>query len=158
MSSDVFVIGVGNRDRGDDGIGPIVADVVDARDPQVLTYVAEGDLSGLAMLWQSDQDVVIVDATASGRPPGSIVEIDALAEPLTVDTGLVSSHGVGLAEAIELARLLDRLPRRLTIIGVEATTFEQFDDLTPAVLAAVPAVVDRVHAIVDTAHQGADHA
>ncbi len=132
-----FVIGVGNRDRGDDGVGPLVVDEIRRSWPEIETFVAEGDLSDLAMRWGADQSVVIIDAIRSGRPVGTIVEIDALAEQLPTQQGLLSSHGVGLAEAVELARLLDRLPRQLKVIGVEAKSFNQFDPVTPEVAAAI---------------------
>ena len=143
-----FVIGVGNRDRGDDGVGPLVVDEIRRCCPEIETFVAEGDLSDLAMRWEADQSVVIIDAISSGRPVGTIVEIDALAEQLPTQQGLLSSHGVGLAEAVELARLLDRLPRQLKVIGVEAKSFNQFDPVTPEVAAAIKqlgANQDRYH-------------
>jgi hydrogenase maturation protease len=73
-----------------------------------------------------------------------VAVVDALDRGLTVEAGLLSSHGIGLAEAIELGRLLDRLPRTLTIFGVEAKCFGQFEPVTPEVAAAIPNVVERV--------------
>jgi hydrogenase maturation protease len=46
--------------------------------------------------------------------------------------------------AVELARALDRLPRRLWIVGVEAVGFEHGAGLSPPVAAAVPAAVAAV--------------
>ena len=145
-----LVIGVGNRDRGDDAVGPIVADMFADRD-DVETLVAEGDLSDLALRWGRHHQVVIVDAMVSGRKPGTIVQIDALDGRLPIDGGLVSSHGVGVTEAIELARALGRLPQRLTIIGVESTAFAQFDELTPVVTDAIRLIVDRVEHLLEIA-------
>lgn len=150
VTAQALVIGVGNRDRGDDAIGPVVVDVVRERfDDRYATCVVEGDLSDLSLSWHQDQDVVIVDAMVSGRPAGDVWEFDALEEQLRIDSGLLSSHGVGLAEAIELARILDRLPRSLTIIAIEATTFGQFDELTPEVAGAADRVVDRIEKLID---------
>lgn len=145
-----LVIGVGNRDRGDDAIGPLVADMFAGRD-DVETLVAEGDLSDLALRWARHHQVVIVDAIVSGRKPGTVVQIDALDERLPIDGGLVSSHGVGVTEAIELARVLGRLPQRLTIIGVESTAFAQFDELTPDVADAIRSIADRVEHLLGIA-------
>ena len=148
--SPTMVIGVGNRDRGDDGVGPLAVDALRERlGPLANTFVAEGDLSDLAIRWSRDQAVVIVDGMSSGRAPGSIVETDAITNRLTTEETLLSSHGVGLAEAVELARLLDRLPKRLTVIGVEIGQFGQFDDVSPAVRKAIPIVVDRVRALLE---------
>ncbi len=125
MTGTKLVIGVGNRDRGDDGLGPMVIDALaDRRPPEATGHetvlaVIEGDLSSLPLRWTPDHDVVIVDAMVTGRPIGSVVVIDALARSLEPTTGLLSSHGIGLADAIELARLLRRLPTSLTVVAVE---------------------------------------
>ncbi len=145
MSRPPLVIGVGNRDRGDDGFGPIVIDTLRPMiEPWVETYIAEGDLSDLALRWSPDHVVVVVDAMVSGRPAGSIVETDALRHRLATEDTLLSSHGVGLAEGIELGRLLDRLPKQLVVIGVEVERCGQFDTLTEAVADAVPVVTRRI--------------
>jgi hydrogenase maturation protease len=149
-----IVIGVGNSDRGDDGVGPSVARQIDALGSDAIsTIVAEGDLSDLALRWQDGQDVVIVDAMSSGRAPGAVVRIDALDRTLPIGRGLLSSHGVGLAEAIELGRLLDRLPRTLTIFGVEGATFEQFAPMSAEVEAAIPRLVSTISEQLESARQ-----
>lgn len=140
----LLVIGVGNRDRGDDAVGPAVIDHVRKVAPQLQTLVAEGDLSDLVLRWTPNQDVVVVDAVRSARRPGSVTVTDALATELTTEESLLSSHGVGLAETVELARLLDRLPRSLVVVGVEAQSFGQFDPLTEDVAAAVPLALQEV--------------
>ena len=55
-----------------------------------------------------------------------------------------STHAVGLAEAIELARTLGRLPARLVVYGIEGERFEAGTGLTPAVSAALAAVAAAV--------------
>ncbi len=62
--------------------------------------------------------VILVDAMHSGARPGTVrrlgrEEIDAIHAP-------VSSHGLGVAEAIRLADALGELPDRLEIVAVEA--------------------------------------
>jgi hydrogenase maturation protease len=143
-----LVVGVGNRNRGDDGVGPRVVDAVRARLAHVSTYLAHGDLSDLVMRWEPDQRVIVVDAMVSGRPPGSIVQVNAIEEQLPIDGGLLSSHGVGLAEAVELARVLDRLPATLTIFGVEAEQFEHLGKVGTNVASAIDEVVDRIEALI----------
>lgn len=149
------MIGIGNRDRGDDAVGPVVADAIAELEfptghPGVVTSIAEGDLSDLALRWNADQAVIIVDATVSGAEPGTIVEIDGLVDRLPSDSTPVSSHGFALGDAVELARLLGRLPRSLTIIGVEARSFDDVAPISESVRAAIPAVIDRITATLDS--------
>jgi hydrogenase maturation protease len=115
------VIGVGNRDRGDDGIGPAIIDDLSCRvGDDVVTIVREGDLAVLPLLWESNDDVVIVDANVSSGPIGELREIDP--GQLTPSAGM-STHGLDVADAIRLARRLDWLPARLRVFGVSGRDF-----------------------------------
>lgn len=142
-----LIFGVGNPQRGDDAVGPMVIDSLRERlDPEkdrVEMRVLSGDLVDLGLSWHSDQDVVIVDAMVGGGSPGTIAEFDGL-DGVPLGQGTVSSHTIGIAEAVELARLLNRLPRSLTIISVEGLTFQHFDPPSTAVAASIPLVVDRL--------------
>ena len=144
-----LLIGVGNRDRGDDAVGPFVVDELrDRHDGHFDYLVAAGDLSDLALRWRREQSVTIVDAMMSGRQPGTTVEIDCLAHPLEVPTGHLSSHGVGLSDAIELGRSLELLPVALRVLAVEAEQFEHGAPLSSSVAAAAVKLVDRLPAIM----------
>jgi hydrogenase maturation protease len=52
-----------------------------------------------------------------------------------------STHAFGVGEAIELARALGRLPRRVLVYGVEGREFAAGEGLSPAVAAAVEPLV-----------------
>jgi hydrogenase maturation protease len=137
--SDTLVIGLGNSWRGDDGAGPAVArslrDEVAAR-----VHVYEGEPVGLIDDWTSADAVIVVDAVSSGAPPGTIHRLDALSEPIPAALSQGSTHAFGLAETIELARALDRLPDRLTVYGIEGERFGAGDQLSAPVRGAVEAV------------------
>jgi hydrogenase maturation protease len=115
-----LVIGLGNRLRGDDGLGPAVAQrLVQVVDGEV-DVIECSDPASLMDDWAGAERVVIVDAVASGRTPGAITVIDAIGSPLP-GTGwaLGGTHALSLPAVIELARALDRLPPRLHVVGVE---------------------------------------
>jgi hydrogenase maturation protease len=44
--------------------------------------------------------------------------------PITGDTRGCTTHAFGVAEAVELARVLGRLPHRLSIYGIEGRKFD----------------------------------
>jgi hydrogenase maturation protease len=137
----LLVIGVGNRDRGDDAVGPIVCDMVEQLGvPQVDTIVFEGSALDLPLRWSADDRVVIVDAAEPAGEPGLISTTDALSARL-VAPGPVSTHTIDVGAAVELARALDRLPAELTIIGIEGAGFEFGAPLTLAVQQAAHQVV-----------------
>lgn len=144
-----LVIGVGNRHRGDDAVGPIVARLVAERCGAAVEMLeADGDLSDLALRWRSDQDVVIVDAMVTGGEPGTLIEIDGAGPGRPTTNRPMSSHGIGVAEAVELARLLDRLPRSLIIVAIEGDCFDLFAPPSQPVSASVGPAADRIVAIL----------
>jgi hydrogenase maturation protease len=146
-----IVIGIGNRDRGDDAVGPIVCDRLHARhpaDPDRQVVVCEGSILDLALHWDHDDHVVIVDAVQPGDEPGRIVTIDATVDPLPTP-GAVSTHEIDVSVAIELARAIGRMPARLLIVGVEAAQTEWGAPPSHAVEAAIDSVVELVVELVD---------
>ena len=72
--------------------------------------------------------------------------MEAGAQALPKDLARCSSHGLGLAEAVELGKALGRLPGRLVIFAVEAATLEQGAAISPRVAAAADEVASSVAA------------
>lgn len=140
-----LVIGVGNPYRRDDGVGLVVARRLAGTQLEGLRVLElRGEGTALMEAWRGGQRVIVVDAVQSGAPPGRIHRLDARAQPMPSGLFHCSSHAVGLAEAIELARALGQLPLRLVVYGVEGQTFAAGEGLSPAVAAAAEEVVKRV--------------
>ena len=93
--------------------------------------VYEGEPVGLIEDWSGADAVIVVDAVSSGAPPGTIHRLDPLSEPIPAALSQGSTHAFGLAETIELARTLDRLPARLTVYGIEGERFAAGDSSAP---------------------------
>ena len=117
----VLVVGVGNRDRADDGVGPAIADRIAESGLGVDVMVREGDLADLPLAWSGYPTVVVVDA-AAGEPVGSVTIDDGVLSGSS-SPGPQSTHGIGLIEAIQLARHLGRLPERLVLVAVGGRNF-----------------------------------
>jgi hydrogenase maturation protease len=137
------VVGVGNDLRGDDAAG---WEVVRRLSPSASLRLHEhaGDAPGLAGLWDPEDDVVIVDAVVADAPPGTIFEIDALAEGLPATVSWATTHGTGVAEGVEMARALGLLPRSLVVVGIVARRFDLGAPMTEEVERAVDEVVRRL--------------
>jgi hydrogenase maturation protease len=58
--------------------------------------------------------------------------------------GSSSTHAVGVGEAIELARALDRLPARVVVFGLEGARFEAGTTMSAEVQEAVGPLVDAI--------------
>jgi hydrogenase maturation protease len=120
-----IILCVGNRDRGDDGVGARVAALLRGREPAEAEVIeCFGEATLLLEALEGASAAVIVDAALSGAPAGTVRRFDLNSEaaPLLGDAG-VSSHGFGLAAAIGLARALGTLPNVCILFTVEAESF-----------------------------------
>jgi hydrogenase maturation protease len=131
------VIGVGNEWRSDDGAGIAVARLLDPAPAGVRVLAREGEPLDLIEEWTGAREAIVVDAASSGAEPGTVHRLDASAGPLPVELFGQSTHALSVAEAVELGRMLGRLPERLLVLGVEGERFGAGNGLTPAVEAAV---------------------
>lgn len=144
-SRETLVICLGHPDRGDDALGRIVAQRLRARTPDHVTVIdTDGDAGRLLDLLADADNAVIVDAAVSGAASGTIHRLDAAADPLPGEMFAVSTHAMGLAESVELARMLGQLPRHCVVYAVEGGSFTFGAPLSPPVAAAVDDVVARV--------------
>ncbi|MGB5559880.1 MAG: hydrogenase maturation protease [Paracoccaceae bacterium] len=138
MPSARLIVGVGNRFRSDDGVGPWVAEKLRAAGH--VAQIHAGDGTGLLDLFSTCDEIILVDATRSGTPPGTLITLDATRAPLRADLFHYSTHRFGLAEAVETARALGGLPRRLTVFGIEGGDFGAGIELTAPVARAAEAL------------------
>ncbi|MFI0980852.1 hydrogenase maturation protease [Streptomyces sp. NPDC021093] len=146
----IAVIGVGNEFRRDDGVGWAVVGrlredfAVLSSFADVALAVCDGDPVRLIGLWEGADLAVVVDAAhAHPASPGRVhrLELDSGTAGRPSST---SSHGLGLGEAVELARILGRLPTRLIVYAVEGVDSTYGPGLSPAVAAAVEPVAGSI--------------
>ena len=137
-----LVIGLGTS-FGDDRAGwevvvrlqdvlPVGPRAAAASDPLVVLDTLPGD-----------ELLIVVDACRGAGPEGSVHRFEWPDPRLTAECG-VSSHGVRLTAALELAGRLGRLPPRVVVFAVEGSSAEPGAGLSPAVAVVLPEVVDRV--------------
>jgi len=143
----VLVIGLGNELRGDDGAGIEVARRLRglAAEAGIDVRAQQGEPAGLIDAWSGRKAVLIVDTMRSGAELGTICRFDASCEPLPAQLrGSSSTHALSLAEAIELARALGRLPPRVVVFAIEGQRFETGAALSDEVQAVIPKVAGMV--------------
>jgi hydrogenase maturation protease len=132
------VIGIGNAMRGDDGAGVAVAERLGG-------VACEEEPSRLIEAWEGADAAILVDTVVSGAPAGTLHRFDASEERIPAHALRSSTHAIGLAETIELARALGKLPPRVIVHGIEGASFEAGAPLTPEVAAAV----ERLAALIE---------
>jgi hydrogenase maturation protease len=141
----VLVVAIGNPDRGDDGFGPAVAQRLRGRVPPTVRILERsGDALALIEDWNSSPPVIIVDAMTPITKPGRVHRLDLTHSPLPVGCSPRSSHAFGVAETVELARSLGRLPQCLLAYVVEGEQFGTGAPLSLVVAEAVGDVAERI--------------
>ena len=137
MSRRVLVAGLGNEYRSDDGAGPAVAIHVSDRMPSVESKVISEPLD-LIGTWDDVDLAVVVDATRSGEPPGTVQLVDlAVGNSAAPSAGPMSSHGMDLPRVLRLAQAMGHAPHRVVVVGIEGENFSDGVGLSPAVELAV---------------------
>lgn len=126
------IIGIGNRDRGDDGAGVVVVEELTG----CTIHVVDAGALDMFNLWCETDDVVVVDAMRSGARPGTVRSFDVRETPLPGET-FASTHSFGPSAGIELARALGRMPASIEVIGIEAGDLTVGANLSPPVAQAV---------------------
>jgi len=142
----VVVLGVGNLIMADEGVGVRVIEALErdyALPPRVVAIDAGtssmellGDLSHLDFL-------LVVDAIAADKPPGTLVKLAGDAVPVFFRRNL-SPHGIGLSDVLAALEFMDAAPREVVIIGVQPVALELSTELTPTIAARVPELVAMV--------------
>ncbi|MFO1429487.1 MAG: hydrogenase maturation protease [Candidatus Competibacteraceae bacterium] len=112
----------------------------------MVTLQLDSDGVNLMEAWQGFKQVIVVDAACSGAVPGAIHRLDAPQSELQRGLFHYSSHLFGVAEAVELARQLGRLPERLVIYGIEGVAFAYGEGLSAVVAEAVERVAAAIMA------------
>ncbi len=136
MSHDLVIIGIGNMYRGDDAVGLMVADELERSG--IRTIKCRGDATELMETWEGYTKAIIIDACPYMEEVGKIYRIDINEdEDILINAVRTSSHNFGLSEAIELSKLLKSLPDEVIIYAIEGEKFNNGDDISNKVKAAV---------------------
>lgn len=144
------VIAIGQAAAGDDGVGLAVLDALRARGvPADVECLRAPEDAALVSLLETRAPVVLVDAVLDA-PAGRVLVLspDDLAMR---GARAVSTHGIGVANAIELARTLapDAVSPSVRVVAITIERAVRYEPrLSPAVSAAVPRAAARVLELV----------
>lgn len=140
------IIGIGQDAAGDDGIGiAVVRRLNTMAIPEGVEVIERLEPSAVInQLTDGVERVILVDAIVDGGGSGRVLQIDPSQVNATNGQPL-STHGIGLFEAIDLARTLDQaaMPRQITIVGITIEQPTRYRaELSESVAAAIPAAAE----------------
>jgi len=146
----VLVLALGNVLLGDDGLGAAAVARIEREyrvPPSV--HLEDGGTLGLSLLGllTNAEHVILVDAVRADGLPGTLVRLDGEDVGDAVRDRL-SPHQVGVADLLDAARLIDRYPATVTLLGLvpdaielavvrSAAVDDKLDDLVAAIVREV---------------------
>lgn len=151
MGGRIRIIGIGSP-FGDDRLGWVAAEMLRALVPlhsaagPIEILVLDRPGSALLSQWQNTDTLILIDAIRSGQTPGSLHCIAA--DRIGDNSPMTSSHGFGVAAALDLARALGELPDRCQVCGIEIDPAYAGEELSPAARAALPELVHRIEGLL----------
>jgi len=125
----------------DDGAGVLAARRL--RELGIPAEVQSGGAFELIAGWDQDQHIILIDAVVTGAPAGTIHVWEG-SPPHLPRAAHLSSHGFGLAEAFRLGQILNCLPERITVFGIEGDQFGMGEQLSTEVAGAVERVTQQI--------------
>ncbi len=149
----IIIIGIGQKFRGDDAIGPEVVLAWEKKYPEKAEklQIKISPLPGLELLglFEDADTAILVDAVQSGGQAGEI-HIVGSEQLVSFGAGSGSVHGFGVAETLALGRLAnpEAIPENLIIIGIEAKDLDVGEPISAEVRESIPNAVVKLDEIV----------
>jgi hydrogenase maturation protease len=138
----IRIVGCGGP-RGDDAAGWAAIDRLRDQLGRAVAGVSLHHAAGgpdILELLDGRGTLILVDAVSSGAAPGTIHRLE-WPNPRLITLRPRSSHDLGPVAALDLASVLDRLPPRVILYGLEAAGLRSCPTLTEVVAAALPLLV-----------------
>lgn len=149
MTAKTLIVGIGNRFRGDDALGCVIADEIKKQVSNSVEVIEHnGDPAALIDLWQGYSQVILIDAVSSGAEPGTMHYVDLRQQSIPEVFRNYSTHALGIAEAVELARVLGKLPLSIVFFGIEGEDFKSASPLSPQLQHAVKELPSKIMEVI----------
>jgi hydrogenase maturation protease len=144
--SRVLILGIGNLLWADEGFGVRCVEALHARCrfPSSVR-VMDGGTQGMFLLGHvlNSTHLLLFDAIDFGLAPGSLRVIRDDQVPSWMGAKKMSMHQTGFQEVLAAARLMERLPRGIALVGVQPERLDDYGgSLRPAVKARIPAALE----------------
>lgn len=152
LNAVIAVVGCGNSNRRDDGVGPQVIGMLKRRGLEgATTKLLDAGTDGMAVMFAARgcTSLIVVDAARTGAEPGAIYEVPGAELERPYSPGL-NLHDFRWDAALHAGRSIFReaFPRDVTVLLIEAADLDFGIGLTEAVAAAADKVVERIEALV----------
>jgi len=148
----IAVIGCGNPNRRDDGVGPAVIRLLkERRVPASSALFFDAGTDGMSVMFAARgcRKLIIVDASRIGVEPGAIHIVPGDELERAYSPGL-NLHDFRWEDALHAGRQIfkESFPKEVTVFLIEAADLGFGLELSDAVLRAAAAVASRIEAMI----------
>lgn len=154
-----MILGIGNTLLQDEGIGIHLLNYIKVQNPQWVSCDAPfekiemidgGTLSfDLLSSIRAEQDLLVLDAVNLQQPPGTVYCFEDQAVDKFLSQPGKSVHEVSLQDLFDMSRLVDQLPQRRALIGIQPEIIDWGNELTPTVQQALPKAEIQIKKILE---------
>lgn len=138
IKNNIKVLGIGSP-FGDDQLAWKVLDLLQ-QNPHLQKYIPQPifieklDRPGLHLLnlIQETRTVFLIDAVKTNTVPGTMHRLKNQ-EIESFNSQLLSSHGIGVGEALRLGRALNNLPQDIILYGIEISSQPSGFNISPKI-------------------------
>jgi hydrogenase maturation protease len=156
----LVVIGCGNSNRSDDGVGVFVAQALQKRlrdHPRDDVLIFDAGTGGMDVMFQARgaKHLIVVDASSSGSDPGAIFEVPG-AELQREHAPSFSLHDFRWDHALAAGRLIfrEQFPDDVSVVLIEAQSLDPGLELSPRVRSSAMVVFIRLARVIDEYNAG----
>ena len=149
------IIGCGNSNRSDDGVGVVVAQLLQAylrKQPREDVRVFDAGTAGMDVMFQArgSSKLMIIDASSSGSEAGAIFKVPG--DELKADhEPEYSLHSFRWDHALSAGRKIfrEQFPSDVTVYLIEAQSLALGLELSPPVRASAERLVTEIKCVID---------
>lgn len=146
---EIIALGIGNILCQDEGLGVKAMYQLMDKEWHPEIELVDGACDGLLLLEYVERAdrLLVIDAINANEAPGTIVQIEDDEVPMYTGVRL-STHQGSFQELLLLAKLRERFPKKLVLLGIQPESIEWGLELTDCIAEQLPEVVRRAEEIL----------
>ncbi len=157
MGPRVLVAGIGNIFLGDDAFGVEVVNRLSAGPLPAGVDAIDFGIRGVHLAYELAggryHSVILVDAAPRGGAPGTIYVIEPDVSSTPADAARADAHSLTPESVLAWMARAGGAPCRITIVGCEPLSVEEFAEMSAPVAAAVDEAVRAVRELIAAAEE-----